>query len=308
MGQTDNPLKQLVTAFIGDFAAWLLGAEVREAVARPTELPPSADAVQSDQVFHVTLADGRTVVLHLEFQGRTSHKPMPLRMLDYMARLTAVYRDVDIAHSVLYVGDGAGRHDTGQHQATAPDGNIRLAWQYQVMRLWEMDAEQVLALGRPALLALVGQTRIRQPEVVLPQVIATFKMVTDAEQQYRLFNAFVALISDEEVLTMVEKLLDDEDLLTDTPFLRRLRREREAGLQEGTLRTLRHDILKILQTRFNLSADQMQQITVALDQVADEAQLDTLFLTALQAESLATFQAVLDEKQQASATPDNGAA
>jgi hypothetical protein len=85
---------------------------------------------------------------------------MHLRLLDYMARLTDEYRDLDIYHVVIYVGHGAGRHDMGQHQALAPDGSIRLAWTYRVIRLWEMDAAQVLALGRPALLALVGQTRI----------------------------------------------------------------------------------------------------------------------------------------------------
>jgi hypothetical protein len=267
-------------------------------------LPPGADAVLPDQVFLVTLADGRTVVLHIEFQGRTSHKPMHLRLLDYMARLTDEYRDLDIYHVVIYVGHGAGRHDTGQHQATAPDGSIRLAWTYQVIRLWEMNAEQVLAIGRPALLALVGQTRITQPEVVLPQVIDTFKTVPDAEQQYRLFSAFVDLISDEEILTMVEKMLDDEELLIDTPFLRRMQREREAG----ALMKLRENILKTLETRFSPAVDQMQQATATLDQVTEEARLDTLFLTALQVENLAAFQAVLNEKrqQQASEPSDDG--
>ncbi len=127
MAKTDNPLKQLVNAFITDFVTWLLGVEATQAVARNIELPTSPDAVQPDQVFHVTLADGREVIFHIEFQGRTTHKPMPLRMLDYMARMTDAYRDMDIYHVVLYVGRGAGRHDTGQHQVTAPDGSIRLA-------------------------------------------------------------------------------------------------------------------------------------------------------------------------------------
>jgi hypothetical protein len=270
-------------------------------------LPPSADAVLPDQVFLVRLADGRTVVLHIEFQGRTSHKPMHLRLLDYMARLTDEYRDLDIYHVVIYVGHGAGRHDTGQHQATAPDGSVRLAWTYRVIRLWEMDAEQVLALGRPALLALVGQTRITQPEVVLPQVIDTFKIVPDREQQYRLFNAFVDLMSDEELLTMVEKMLENEELLIDTPFLRRLRREREQGHEEGLMEGVRGDILDILQIRLNPPAEQTQQMTAALNQITDEASLRILLRAVVQAENLAAFQAVLDEQrqQQAGEQSDN---
>jgi predicted transposase YdaD len=334
MAKTDNPLKQLVTAFIHDFAAWLIGVEVQEAVPRPVELPTSLDPIQSDQVFHVTLADGRTVILHIEFQARSTHKPMPLRVHDYMVRLSDVYRDMEIFHVVFYVGQGAGRHDTGEHQLFAPDGSVRLAWRYQVIRLWEMEAEQLLALGRPALLALVGQTRIARPDVILPQVIETFKTVTDREQQYRLLSAFVTLISDEEVLTMVEKLLEDEELLIDTPFLRRLRKNyekgreegieeglekgreegieeglekgREEGIEEGlekgreegALHTLRRDILDILQVRFSPPADQMESLTRALDQVGEEPSLRALFRAALQAEHLAAFHTTMEEQRQ----------
>ncbi len=70
MADTDSPLKQLFSAFITDFAAWLLQAEVRE--AHPLNIALPAETLAADQVFHVTLADGRTLVLHIEFQGRTS--------------------------------------------------------------------------------------------------------------------------------------------------------------------------------------------------------------------------------------------
>jgi hypothetical protein len=39
MADTDSPLKQLVSAFITDFAAWLLQAEVRAARSLNIELP-----------------------------------------------------------------------------------------------------------------------------------------------------------------------------------------------------------------------------------------------------------------------------
>ena len=68
MADTDSPLKQLVSAFITDFAAWLL-AEVR---SPPLNVELPAETLAADQVFQVTLADGRTLVLHIEFQGRTS--------------------------------------------------------------------------------------------------------------------------------------------------------------------------------------------------------------------------------------------
>ena len=45
-----------------------------------------------DQVFRVVLADGRQVILHIEFQGRRSYSPMPWRMLEYISRLAQTYR------------------------------------------------------------------------------------------------------------------------------------------------------------------------------------------------------------------------
>ena len=62
MATTDSPLKLLCSAFITDFATWLLQTEVREARPLNVELPSELLAV--DQVFLVTLADGRTLLLH----------------------------------------------------------------------------------------------------------------------------------------------------------------------------------------------------------------------------------------------------
>ena len=89
MVELDNPLKQLVSAFITDFAAWLLHTDVREAHALNVELP--GGMLTADQVFRVTLADGRALVLHIESQGRSSHQPMQWRMLEYMARLASTH-------------------------------------------------------------------------------------------------------------------------------------------------------------------------------------------------------------------------
>lgn len=293
MVRTDNPLKQLVTAFIGDFAAWLLGVEVVEATPRATEFPPGADPLKPDQVFHVRLTDGRTVILHIEFQGRRSHKPMSLRFLDYQARLADAYRGHELQSVVFYVGQGAGQHDTGSHHIHQPDGQSALAWRYQVIRLWQLDAAAVLALGRPALLALVGQMQMAQPQVVLAQVIETFRAVPDAEQQHRLLTALVALINNEELLTMIETLLDDDDLLLDTPFMRRVQAKYEEGREDGRMEGVRRDILKTLQIRFSLTAEQVGACAGPLEQVPDEARLDRLFEAALQAESLVAFQAIL---------------
>ena len=191
------------------------------------ELP--ATTLAADQVFHVTLTTGQALLLHLEFQGLGSRPPMSWRMLEYMARLAYTHR-LGMRSVVFYVGRGAGADDTGHHQLTDLDGTVTLLWRYQVIRLWQIPAEELLALETPALLALVGQTRIDQPTVVLPSVVARLRRVPDAERRGRLLTAMLALLPEEEMIAMVERLLEDDALLLDTPYLRRIREEgREAG-------------------------------------------------------------------------------
>src|SRR6266699_1206658 len=90
MAATDHPLKRLVSTCITEFASWLLSMPVR--TARPLNVELPADILRTDQVFQVTLHDGRELVLHVEFRGRRSQPPMHWRMLEYMQRLAMAYR------------------------------------------------------------------------------------------------------------------------------------------------------------------------------------------------------------------------
>lgn len=295
MAPSDSPLKQLVSAFITDFAAWLLQAEVSEARPLNVELPTAP--LTADQVFQVTLSDGRVLVLHLEFQGRRSPQPMAWRMLEYMARLAGTHR-VDLWSVVFYVGRGAGADDPGQYQVQGPAGTPSLAWSYQVIRLWQMPAEALEALGRVALLPLVGQTQMASPEVVLPRVVARLRRVPEAESRGRLLTALLALMQEEEMVTMVERLLEDDAVLVDTPYLRRIRSEgreegREEGRQEGELRGRRRGIIEALRLRFDLPEAVTDQMEHDLETLSDASRLEALFAAAIQRPSLAEFQTAL---------------
>ena len=135
--------------------------------------------------------------MHLEFQGRRSHAPMPWRMLDYMPRLAATYR-LPLESVVLYLGRGAGADDMGIYHVEGLDGTPVLSWRYRVLRLWQMPANELLATESLAPLVLVGQTQMAQPEVTLPTVVARLRQVTDPELRNRLFTALLALLPAEE--------------------------------------------------------------------------------------------------------------
>ena len=89
---------------------------------------------------------------------------------------------------------------------------------------------------------------------------------------------------------MVERLIDREELLMDTPFLRRIREE---GRAEAALAARRRSILEVLVTRFDPPVSVYQQIERQLETITDEAPLAQLLAAAVRAESMADFQAAM---------------
>jgi predicted transposase YdaD len=153
-------------------------------------------------------------------------------------------------------------------------------------------------------------------------VIERIKRVPDGETQDKLLTLLTALMSDKEIVEMAEKLIEREEWFMNTPFVHRLlergrvegrevgrvegrqegRQEgreegRVEGWQEGQLMTRRQDILKIVGMRFAPSLVAHQQLEQRLQQITDEAQLERLlFMAAIQAQSLADFQATLEDR------------
>ena len=105
---------------------------------------------------------------------------------------------------------------------------------------------------------------------------------------------------------MVERLIDREELLLDTPFLRRIRAEgraegrvegRAEARAEGALATRRRSILDVMVVRFDPPASVYQRIEQQLETIADEANLTQLLATAIRVESVADFQATLAQNR-----------
>jgi predicted transposase YdaD len=215
-------------------------------------------------------------------------------------------------HSVIiYTGTGAGTNDTGHYQIRGTGDSVSLAWRYEPLLLWQMEAEELLQLGQPAFLALVGQTRLREPERILPEVVAQIRAMADPEQKGRLLTALTSLISDKEALEMVEKLIEKDELL-DTPYLHRIREEgREEGLKEGTeagrvqgkeeglelgrLEGLREAIRDTITIQFNPSVIEYRQVDRQLKDLTQQEQLQQVLAAAIQAETMAAFTTRLAE-------------
>ena len=108
---------------------------------------------------------------------------------------------------------------------------------------------------------------------------------------------------------MVENLLERDELLLDTPFLRRLREEgqregrqegHEAGRQEGQtvglLAARRRSILDVLVARLDPPASVYQQVERHLAQITDEESLTRLLVAIARAENVAAIQTALGQE------------
>ncbi len=275
MTTADDFLKNLFDDFTIEFATWLLDRPIQSVAQLNVELPAQPKTFV-DRVGVVTLTNQLEVHLHIEFQGRRSPVPVPDRMLEYLTRLDQTYQH-PFCSVVIYVGRWAGSKDDGRHQRLCPvTGEVTLEWHYRVIRLWQLPAEQLLALDQIPLLALVGLTRIDHPEEIIPRVVEKIRSVADVIKRKQLLTILISLAEEEKIATMIEGMLyPDEDLLIDTPFLRRMRetgwREGQiagqaAGLVEGHKQGEFHLLSRLLRQRFGelpaWANSRLQQATV----------------------------------------------
>jgi hypothetical protein len=111
----------------------------------------------------------------------------------------------------------------------------------------------------------------------------------------RLVSTFLvdlALITEEEWIHMAERALELEDeLLAESPFLRRIREE---GYTAGSLTAWQRAILETLTVRFTLPETVRASVEERLTTITDETQLVTLHTVAVQSTQLADFLASLE--------------
>jgi hypothetical protein len=94
------------------------------------------------------------------------------------------------------------------------------------------------------------------------------------------------------MIGMVERLLDDETGLLDSPYLRRIREE---GREEGALAVWRRSIVEAVTLRFAPPPEVLQWVRQSLETRSEEDALAQLFTVAIGSASLAEFQEALEQ-------------
>ena len=102
---------------------------------------------------------------------------------------------------------------------------------------------------------------------------------------------------------MIESMIARDNLLLDTPYIRRWRDEgfkegredgRQEGFKEGVVMTRRRTLLEVLASRFEPPLPVYQEIEERVSTLNNEKKLKTLLTTAVQSEDLTAFKNVMD--------------
>ncbi len=164
---TDRPIKvlferqgQSLLPFIGEHRT-----DVRVTGVESVELPVPKRTV--DSVLRLE-RDGLVWYRHLEFEAQRD-PDMPRRCFEYNSRLILHY-DAAVLTTVVYLLPGADRDVPDAFRLYVGDW-LAYEWRFDVVRLWEIDADNALRSGEAGPLALVPLLRGGdEPDKVLEAV------------------------------------------------------------------------------------------------------------------------------------------
>jgi predicted transposase/invertase (TIGR01784 family) len=266
----DNVCKFLAENYSRDFAQWLLGEPISFTQLSPSEL--SLEPIRADALI---LLESDQIILHLEFQTDPDPK-MSFRMLDYRTRVYRRFPKKTMRQVVIYLKETSSPL-VQENAFILP--NTR--HEYEVLRLWEIAAEEMLGLSGLLPLANLGKTPNR-PEI-LRQVAAKIDNIEGRTEKSNLAAAtaiLAGLVLSKEIIGSLLR----EEIMRESVIYQDIR---ESGKAQGRREEAVSLILRLLNRRLGeISSTLSQQIReLSLEQLETlgEALLDFTSLTDLTA-------------------------
>ena len=260
---------------------WLRLVGVNATSASPRNVDLSTISVEADAIFHINEPD--PWIVHLEIQA--SHdSTLPLRLQRYNVLIQHHQKNLPVQSVVLLLRPEAGGSTiTGHLRQTLPSGVVNHVFRYNVIRLWRIPVEEILAGG---LATLPLAPLARGGDAAVPQLIDTLHdrfqreaAKADADT-YMLATALLMGMKYPEDL--IRRLFVDTHFLEDSVTYQMILRQGEAkgqalGLKEGQNKGRLAEARKILEKlgtkRFGLPD---ASIRAKLDAVAKVEQFETM--------------------------------
>lgn len=270
----DNVCKFLAENYSRDFAEWLLGEPLSFTQLSPSEL--SLEPIRADALI---LLESDPMILHLEFQTDPDPK-MSFRMLDYRTRVYRRFPKKTMRQVVIYLKETSSPL-VQENAFILP--NTR--HEYEVLRLWEIPAEEMLGLSGLLPLANLGKTPNR-PEI-LRQVAAKIDNIEGRTEKSNLAAAtaiLAGLVLSKEIIGSLLR----EEIMRESVIYQDIRESGKAqGREEGRREEAVSLILRLLNRRLgeisSTLSQQIRELSLEELETLGEALLDFTSLTDLTA-------------------------
>ena len=166
-----------------------------------------------------------------------------------------------------------------------------VAWcRFEVMRLWEVEAEGVVSQGLVGLYPLLPLMRWRESEPAVVLARSQDLILEQIKGREARADAYVALrvLSGMTYPTeLVNQILQRRELMLESPVYEQIMEEgRQAGREEGQLARLREDVLAALEVRFGVAPSSLAE---QVRKMEDHQALEGLMRRAIVVESLEVF-------------------
>jgi predicted transposase YdaD len=247
------------------------------------------ESIESDvgtvlaEVDKVLLIDGPIPWLaHIELQAnRDPH--LPSRLWQYHALLHHRRDQIRVETTVVLLRPEADTRDlSGRYEPYGEDAARKAIFEYQVVRLWERPAEELLTggLGVAPLAPLALVDRTRPPELVV-QIDERFRRETDPSTASELRNVLLLLLNlrydEDEVRAMMVDLAD----IRDTPLYRVIASEvREESREEGRIVEARRLLVELGSEQLGVPDENTARMLAEIDEIAELERLIRRLFTA----------------------------
>ncbi len=252
---------------------------------------PTVEMHQAD-ILIKALDNGREMLVHFEFQTTDSYDPeMPLRMAGYIIRAIEVHR-LPVYSNVIYLRPDAGRNDPGKFEQNLENHNISI--EYQVLRLIEIDGQEILDLKSVGLIPFTPLMK-RPADLDFEQWLRRCIQAADSIDVVNKPEYLGSLAILGNLVYDSQTILDiiSEETMLQPPIVEYVAPQaREQGAKETT----RKHILEVLKLRLQFDATQTFKST--LEAIDDLQHLEQLFSTAMQVKTQEDFMQALNENSE----------
>ncbi len=289
MGKVDLSSKQIINIYGQAWAEWVLQQEQIEVEA---ELSSEFQFIAriTDSLLQVNSQTRQFLVL-TELQFRYDEE-MPDRMMAYAALARQKYKQNVYVTVVYFMPPPKDKHIV---EAYHRDFMGQQAHQdFQVIKLWELEANQVLAFDNPALLPFVPLMHGGNTETMVRKCAERIRQEPEATELEAILAVFAGYVLDVELIKQI--LRWEMQIVQESPIIQELQQEwmekgREEGREEGERKATLEGLQQTLTIRFDVVLEKFDESFEQLDLKA----LKQLNEMALTVQTLVEFENALVE-------------